>query len=495
MEMKKQIGQVFTPLKWAEWLINRWKIFDAWIEGASICDPTAGQGVFAFAMLLMARQKGIPITRERLSRLTLIEIIPSHLEQFRGNVKREFGIDFPTSQIFCHDVITGAHPRKYDILIGNPPWVNFSDLPMAYKENLKPFFVQEGLVPDKRKILLGASRVDIAALVLKVILGRLLKRNGTGYFYLPTSLFFGDGAHSGFRDYRAQNGADAYRDFAVDTVYEFSSTKVFERVRTSYCCAKFRADTRQNFPISYFRELHGKWVEHKALPLKNPTDPWRVVQDLDELDTSKMPEIGLSAEQKPRQGVNTCGANSVFIFDEKPSHLPDQFLYPLATKELWRQGSVSPYKWILLPYHQQTAKPLTWDQIEQYPALRDYLQSVQDVLQARKGMLLRAALKKGNWWALLGVGRYSFAPFKVVWEAYGKDRFHPIVLGSVDGQMWQGNQAMHAFIPCWTERDAQRIKTALEDPAIPALLRQLNGAGKCNWAQPGKIKKILGFAS
>ena len=25
------------------------------------------------------------------------------------------------------------------------------------------------------------------------------------------------------------------------------------------------------------------------------------------------------------------------------------------------------------------------------------------------------------------------------------------------------------------------------------LLRQLNGAGKCNWAQPGKIKKILSF--
>jgi hypothetical protein len=69
------------------------------------------------------------------------------------------------------------------------------------------------------------------------------------------------------------------------------------------------------------------------------------------------------------------------------------------------------------------------------------------------------------------------------------------VLGSVEGQMWQGNQAMHAFIPCWTEREARRIKTALEDPAIPDLLRQLNGAGKCNWAQPGKVKKILELIS
>ena len=494
--IEANIGQVFTPLEWAEWLIDRWGIFDAWLDGAHICEPTAGYGVFPLAMLHIARRKGVAITRERLSRLTLIEIVPSYLERFRKEVKREFGIDFPDSQVFCQDIITDAHAGKYNILVGNPPWANFSDLPVDYKERLKPFFLEEGLVPDRKKMLLGSSRVDIAALVLKVVLGRFLKKNGAGYFYLPTSLFFGDGAHSGFRDYRVRdsgNETDAYRDFAVDTVYEFTSTKVFEGVSTSYCCARFRADTRQNFPVSYFRESEGKWAEHKALPLKNPTDPWRVVRDLNELQTDATLEVSLSPEQAPRQGVNTCGANSVFIFNEKPSHFPDQFLYPLATKELWRQQTGLPHKWILLPYHRQTGKPLTWGQIEQYSALRDYLQSVQKVLQARKGTLLRTALKKGHWWALLGVGPYSFAPFKVIWEAYGKDQFNPIILSSVEEQMWQGNQSMHAFIPCWTKSDAKRIKTALESPKIPDLLRQLNGAGKCNWAQPGKIKKILSF--
>ena len=447
-------------------------------------------------MLHIARKKGIPITAERLSRLTLIEIVPSHLARFSENVKREFGVDFPTSQIFCQDVITDAHKGEYDILIGNPPWVNFGDLPTAYKARLKPFFLQEELVPDRQKTLLGSSRIDIAALVLKVALGRLLKRNGVGYFYLPTSLFFGDGAHSGFRNYRAKdsrNGVDSHRDFAVDTVYEFTSTKVFEGVGTSYCCARFRGNTRQDFPISYFRELEGEWVEHKALPLKAPTDPWRIVKDLDELNMDTNLEIRLAPEQKPRQGVNTCGANSVFIFDHKPLHLPEQFLYPLTTKEIWRQQTLQPHRWILLPYHQQTGKPLTWDEIGQWDTLKAYLQNAQERLKSRKGTLLRTAINKGNWWALLGVGSYAFAPFKVIWQAYGKSDFTPVVLSNVDGQMWQGNQAMHAFIPCWTETDAQRIQTALEKPEIPALLRQLNGAGKCNWAQPGKIKKILAF--
>ena len=300
----------------------------------------------------------------------------------------------------------------------------------------------------------------------------------------------------GFRNYSArgpQNDIDSRRDFAVDTVYEFTSTKVFDSVGTSYCCAKFQGDTPQDFPISYFKELGDEWVEHKALPLKNPTDPWRIVKDLDELNMDTTLEIRLSPEQKPRQGVNTCGANSVFIFDRKPSHLPEQFLYPLATKEIWRQNTLLPHKWILLPYHQQTGKLLISEEIEQWDTLKKHLQNAQEVLKSRKGTLLRSAMKIGNWWTLFGVGPYAFAPFKVIWQAYGKSDFTPVVLSSVAGQMWQGNQAMHAFIPCWTAHDAQRIKTALENPKIPALLRQLNGAGKCNWAQPGKIKKILAF--
>ena len=486
MDTSTTIGEVFTPLKWAKWLINTWKIFDAWMEGAHICDPTAGKGAFVLALLDLARRRGVPVTLERLSRLTLIEMNSAHLREFRKNVNQEFGVDFPATQLFCQDVIIEAHARKYDILIGNPPWMNFVDLPSDYKTRLKPFFLAEGLVPDRQQLLLGSSRIDIAALVLKIVLGKLLKKDGVGCFYLPLSLFFGDGAHAGFRNYRAHQ-----RDFAVDTVYEFTSTQVFEGVNTSYGCAQFRCDTPQTFPVTYFKELDGNWTEHKAVPLRNAADPWRVVRHVNELNTGTTVDLHLSPTQIPRQGVNTCGANSVFIFQDKPSHLPEAFLYPLATKEIWRSDALSPHKWILLPHHRQTGKPLTQHQMEQYRPLKEYLQGAEETLRSRKGTLLRTTINRGYWWALLGVGTYAFAPFKVMWEAYGKSRFNPVVLSCVDGQAWQGNQSMHAFIPCWSEDTAHKIKSALENPEIPMLLRQLNGAGKRNWAQPGKMKKIL----
>ena len=59
--------------------------------------------------------------------------------------------------------------------------------------------------------------------------------------------------------------------------------------------------------------------------------------------------------------------------------------------------------------------------------------------------MLGAWMKRGAWWSCLGVGRYSFAPYKVVWEAYGKSNFTPQVFSAFQGRLWQPNQAMHSF--------------------------------------------------
>lgn len=483
-----KVGQIFTPLPWAEWLISKFGVFDAWLNGASVCDPTAGQGAFALALFRIALTNGVDITQELLGRLTLIEVRRANLAAFREKAMRDYFVEFPSSGLHVQDVIIGSSIAQYDILIGNPPWSNFTNLPSHYKERLKPYFVAEGLVPDKKRVLLGSSRTDIAALVLKTVLGRMIRTNGFGCFYVPLSLFSGDDAHIGFRDYRTNN-----RRFAVDEVYEFTTSKVFEGIGTAYCCARFRLDTMQQFPVKYFRESNGLWIEHAAVPLKKPDDQWRVLHKKDELDAGNPIEVTLSAEQKPRQGLNTCGANAVFLFDEKPADLPEEYLFPLATKELWKEPFRVPHKWVLLPYNTNTGRPLSWHQIERTKALRDYLNDAKSVLEKRKGTLIQSAISKGYWWSLLGVGPYSFAPYKVIWQAYGKNDFNPIILDAEDGKAWQGNQAMHAFIPCWSEGDAKRIMKSLQNPAIFTLLKQLNGGGKCNWAQPGKIKKILSF--
>ena len=111
-------------------------------------------------------------------------------------------------------------------------------------------------------------------------------------------------------------------------------------------------------------------------------------------------------------------------------------------------------------------------------------------MKARKGVLIQSYIRKGRYWGLLGVGPYSFSKFKIVWEALGKKTFQAVM---VDGK-WQGNQAMHAYIPSNSRRDAERICQEL-NARVPAYLEAFGMEGTCNWAQPGRIGRLLELQS
>lgn len=484
----KPIGVTFTPVKWAKWLLERHGVFQAWLEGATVCDPTAGEGAFALALLELAKEHNVPLTPDLVQRISLIEINGAYLENFLAKTAFRFGFLFPRSNIFPQDIILQQHPGRYDILMGNPPWQNFTDLPQNYKEMLKPVFVNSGLVTNAKKMLLGSSRTDIAALVLKTVLGYLLKPNGKACFFLPLSLFTGDSAHEGFRDYFSWG-----RPFKVTEVYEFATpSEVFEDISTSYCSAYINMDETQTFPVSYIRRTKGQEKQMYAFPLLEPNSQWRITDSPAESTTRKL-DIQLPKSQKPRQGANTCGVNQILLFDKYPDFLPNDFVFPLATHANWQEEEPVPHRWILLPYSRETGKPLSWKEIKQYPQLSEYLQDNRQSLEKRKGTLISAAISKGTWWALLGVGPYSFTRHKIIWESFGKNNFLPKVFGCVNGQPWQGNQALHALIPCPSHEQAAELCQKLYSAKITKLLRELNGAGKCNWAQPGKIARLLTF--
>jgi hypothetical protein len=298
----------------------------------------------------------------------------------------------------------------------------------------------------------------------------------------------GEGAHAGFR-----KSCLLSPDLELAEVWDFRESRVFRGVNARFGVAHFRRGSRTRFPVPYQVEAASGWETHLAAPIGDSAAPLSIVRSEEELDElAPRPLVELQEEQKPRQGVNTCGANEVFIFAEVPPELPGEFFFPLITKECFR-GSESPKKHILLPYDPKTGRPLDEGALRKYPALYDYFDARKESLLRRKGSMLNALITRGTWWACLGVGPYSFSPFKVVWEAYGKKAFNPRVFSSVAGKSWQANQAMHAFIPCSNSDDAEYICSQLQNSNIERYLTSLNAAGTCNWAQPGRIKRFLTF--
>ena len=483
------VGAVFTPLRWAKWLVNELDFVAKWVAGATVCDPTAGKGVFIHAMLDVATAQDIEVNQEMLSRLFAIEQDRDFLTDFLSSFRMKYGRDFPSPNALHADLVLDNPRLEFDILVGNPPWINFCDLPVPYRETLKRSFIEYGLVEDRQKLLLGSARVDFAALILSAAFNHNLAKNGEAAFFLPLSLFLNDGAHGGFRRFALKDST-----FQVVAVWDFCETRVFPEIATRFGVGHFRKDAKTVFPIPYHVEEDGKWVARFAAPIGGTTAPFSIVEsahDFEELSESA--RIKVREDQKPRQGVNTCGANDVFIFTKALDDLPPEFVFPLVTKECFPAEDAVPRRYVLLPYDSRTGRPLSDAHLKARPALWHHFQLHKVALQSRKGTMLNAWIQHGRWWACLGVGKYSFAPFKIIWEAYGKDKFNPKIFAPYAGQPWQANQAMHAFIPCSTRDEAERLLQQLTHSNVAMYLKSLNMKGTCNWAQPGRIKRFLKF--
>ncbi len=368
---------------------------------------------------------------------------------------------------------------------------------------MKPFFLKYNLVSRPKELLLGASRIDIAALVTTKTICDNLNPNGKAYFYLPLSLFLNEGAHKGFRQFHSKDTFFALKEF-----YDFHSVEVFTKVQTRYGLVYFEKNIKQKYPIPCHIFDKDGIKHHWAAPSFNLDDPLSVKPTKEKLATLfNFSKLTLPKKSKPRQGANTCGANSYLIFTDltkkssklvevnskeyKKVVLPSKYLYPLLSRENFK-GIATPQKYILLFYNEKTGKPLPYEKIVE-PEAREYLEKIQQNLLYRKGIMLKTMINRGFWWALLGVGQYSFAPYKVVWEAYGTSSLNPEILSEYKGQYWQGNQALHAYIPAYSLTEAKKIAEYLRSPQINEYMQSFRMSGTRSWAQPGKISKLFLF--
>lgn len=500
-----QIGAIFTPLEWAEFAIRQFDLFEKWMSGKTIFDPTMGEGNLLEALVKTGLKKGFRLEDLPVNRLFGAELNSDYFERFFLKMKTLYGLEMPLENFWNADIFFLEQEQQFDILFGNPPWQNFTDLPETCKQRLKPKFFEYDLVGNAQDLLLGGSRIDLAALVIQKTIEKNLKKSGEAVFFMPLSLLLNDGANKHFRTYRV-NGTH----FRIESVFDFNDAPVFEGVATRHGLVKFVRDIRQGFPIPFKRWGNGVWVDYVAKPAFHPNDPLSVSALEEEDLMSDFEPIVLPKTATPRQGVNACGANDWFFFEDcelldeylcevtvneksasngdRKAVLPRRYVYPLLTAKNFREAKPQVRKWVLLPYS-PNGKPLEPRQVLADKYLSKYLLDNRKHLESRKGTMLSAWLNKGYWYALLGVGDYNFYPWKIVWEAYGKTSFEPRIF---EGH-WQANQSLQAYIPMKSRQEAEEILEKLRDKRIENYLRSLKMEGTMNWAQPGKIKKLVRF--
>ena len=492
----ERIGAVMTPAPWARWLVQQTDVVAVLRRGGTVLEPTCGDGAILEAIFAEAQASGLDLPAVA-NQIWGAERDAGLLARVQVRLLQRFGISLPPAQLVCTDILTWLPQKRFDCVVGNPPWATFASLPTSYKPFAREHFRAHNLVVDAQRLLLGASRADLAGLVIHRVFADLLANDGSAALFLPMSLFFNEGANNRFRLLQTPCGP-----IAVETIHDLSALDIFGGLAgTRYGAALFRSGTRTTWPVAF--QVHGAAGPVASVVWAGQGEGASFVQSNAGDNCRVAPQVVVAEGCQPRQGINTCGANEVFFLDRAVSQadgttrirttggfealVPSMYVFPVATAPTFR-GDGTARRWIVLPYDRTSGRVL--DAL-QGTGLEEFFGAHRDKLVARKGTMLAAQLSRGRWWALLGVGPYCFAPWKVLWEAYGRREFRPIALGSVAGQTWQANQALQVLMPCPDRATAEDLASRLSAPAVQDYLAAQQMAGTMNWAQPGRIKRLL----
>jgi len=94
--------------------------------------------------------------------------------------------------------LTTANLGDFDVVVGNPPWIDWKNLPEGYRDRIKGLCVDRHLFSGDR--ITGGINLNICALIANVSADNWLSNNGILAFLMPENLIFQQ-TYEGFRQF------------------------------------------------------------------------------------------------------------------------------------------------------------------------------------------------------------------------------------------------------------------------------------------------------
>jgi hypothetical protein len=359
--------------------------------------------------------------------------------------------------------------ESFDYIAGNPPWVNWEDLPKEYRtrsDKIWTHYSLTGGIPLKKRQSSSKSKTDISILMTYVSCDMYLKSGGCLGFVITRSIFQSEIGGWHFRAFRLPKE----RYLKLIRVDDLDRLKPFRGRAANVTAAMFlQKGAKTSYPINYFRwetlqrgvggeddsfrEVHKgtrrlKWV---AYPVRKEwtQSSWIVgpEQSVDVLRTIIAPSPYANVA---REGINTRGANGVYFVDviERRDHklmvrnrtqdgddagridtveqyLEDDFVFPLLRGRDTQKWYGTPSSAIVLPHAAGAPlRPIEFGSLGKNT--RDFLLTFEDKLRGRKKF--RNFDPSGDdWYGLYSVLPATFADAKVVWKEMARGSVASVV--------------------------------------------------------------------
>lgn len=360
----------------------------------------------------------------------------------------------------------------FDLIVGNPPWVNWESLPQEYRDKTVGIWKKYDLFEHTGlRARLGSAKDDISVLMTYVAIDKYLKDKGRLCIVITQTLFKTVGGGEGFRRFRLGKMGTPFKVLQVDDMTELQPFDSATNRTAVFFCQKGQPTT---YPVEYH-----VWRKKEKGSIAIDLDWDEVVQKTrvshlkaQSIDGSEQGSwisarpkalkalknvVGEAAYQARagsctwlngvywgiindgKQGLVTfCNLNEVgkneVIAEE--AQIEGDLVFPLLRgRDVKRWGSERT-AYIIVPQDpNQPSKGIAQTVLQsKFPRTFVYLSKFKEQLQSRSGYKKYLKQVGEPFYSLYNVGPYTFAPFKVVWKEQSSE-FECAVVSSVNGKV------------------------------------------------------------
>ncbi len=363
------------------------------------------------------------------------------------------GIWFRVVRNFFWSAVAG----KFDVIVGNPPWVRWSNLPELYRQRIKPTCERYTIFSETPYH--GGNELDISGMITYTVGDKWLKQGGALVFVI-TQTHFQSPSSQGFRSFKI----DKKNNLIPESVDDLKRLKPFAKVANSTAIMRLRKVGHKQltqYPVPYTvweksagqtgsipenltkaavlaRVTRKAW---EATPVNGGNSPWAILPpgrftDMEHLqgesdwiagrkgitaDLNGVYMVRIVAENaanglvqietRPEAGKTDIGAARKFWIEPA-------LLYPLlkgaadfSACHVHVQGQL----YALVPNMgiQKADYARAELAIAKLPQTKKYFRHFRALLERRSTLKLRQ--KGAPSYVVYNSGSYTFSPYKVVW--------------------------------------------------------------------------------
>jgi SAM-dependent methyltransferase len=346
---------------------------------------------------------------------------------------------------------------KFDMVVGNPPWVNWEALPEGYRDETKPLWIDYGLFSlSGNEARLGGGKKDLSMLMMYVSINKYLKENGKLCFVITQSLFKSTGAGEGFR--RFQIGKKR-QYFKVEHVDDMVNLQPFEGASNRTSVVLVVKNKTTNYPVPYtiwhkiqrgkfsidytIKEVISKTkrLNFKAKPIQGDiTSSWitgrgKTIDALTRLCGKSYYDAFEGANNGGLAGAywvhlikienNLVEIENLYdagkkIVKQYHCLIEEDIIFPLLRWGNMKKWFAQPKHAMVIPQDPDTRMGYKEEWIKSnLPRTYNYLKHFEKKLWHRKSKTILDIMHKSAFYAIFGVSKYTFSKYKVCWQTMG----------------------------------------------------------------------------